>query len=164
MVYYLITGIKFITQPENVSAVYGETAHFPCTSTSRVVPMWTIGNSDGTISFYPAHVHLPAYITQTPEGIDVTIQDFKLNLTNYTCSLEAFVPNPTTGLPSAISLHSHTGILTITFPPVSFYLLSQHGQGNHSAHVREGETIFFQVIKEGGGNHTYNVTTNITGI
>ena len=144
-----------------MSADYGETVEFPCTSTSRVVPMWIIGNSNGTISSYRAHVLLPAHIKHTLEGIDVTIQDTKLNLTNYTCLLEVYIPNPTTGDPSRGPLQSQTGILTVDFPSISFYLLLQHDRG---VHVREGEMIYFRIIKEGGGNHTYNVTVKSTGI
>ena len=146
-----------------MSAEFGETVKFPCfltdTSISQTIPLWKVGYPNGTILTYTAG-HFPKDITLAYDGINVFIQDSKFNMTNFTCSIQRYTPNLKTGNLSVTQIESHTGILTITFPSVSFHLISQH---DIRVHVREGETVYFQVIKKGGENYTYNVTLHSTG-
>ena len=124
--------------------------------------MWIIGYPNGSTFSYPAITHLPTYITPSANGINITVQDLKLNMTNYTCSLDVLVPDPMSGLISHMPLLSRTGTLIITFPVVLFRIFSQ--QNNHSSTIRRGETLPFQIIKEGGGHYMYNVTVRSTGM
>ena len=147
-----------------MSAEYGETVTIPCTVTSAIVPEWTIGYSNGTTIHLLNFQNLPAYFKFSYEGIQVSVEDLKLNLTNYSCSIHYILPDLNSGIFTTAVVQSRTGVLTINFPFVVFRLLSQHDTGVHSAHVREGETINFRVIKEGGENYTYYVTVHSTGM
>lgn len=143
-------------QPQNVSAEYGDAAVIHCRTTSQLVPKWTIGYPNGTISRYLNAVILPVFISVIPEGIVVSLTSLKYNLTNYTCIIDHIVPNPTSGIFEIVPLHSRTGILTIIYPSVTFYLASEYD--TNIVYIRKGETMYLKILKKGGENYTYNVT------
>lgn len=105
-------------------------------------------------------------IMPTREGIDVTVQDLRINLTRYSCSFHYLVPDPMSDAFLVKEVESHAGLLVINFPAVFFRLLSlsQFDRGIHDTYVRKGETISFRIIKQGDENYTFNATVHSTGM
>ena len=146
-----------------MSAEYGGTVEFQCTSTSNTLPQWIIGYPNGSVSLILYASILPDHIRVIAEGIVVSVTNLTYNLTNYTCIFNHLVPNLNSGIFEVAQLRSRTGILTIIFPNVIFHLaVSQNGKSVNSVYVRKGQTIYLKIRKTGGGNYTYNVSVHST--
>ena len=146
-----------------MSAEYGDTVEYQCASTSNTLPGWIIGYPNGSESriFYASI--LPDHIKVIAEGIVVSVTNLTYNLTNYTCIINHFVPNLNNGIFEVVPLRSHTGLLTIVFPPVAFRLaVTQNGKSVNSVYVRKGQTIHLKLMKKGGDSYTYNVSVHST--
>ena len=142
-----------------MSAKYGDTVIINCRATTQVIPTWIIGYPNGSITNITI---LPAYVTIIPEGLVVSVTNLRYNLTNYTCLIYHYVPNLRSGQLEHVPIRSHTGILTINLPLVSFCLVLQYNAEINSVSVRKGGTIDLKIMKKEGDDFTYNVTLHST--
>ena len=156
---FVTVGIKFISQPKNVYAGYGETVIIPCIITTTTAPVWRIGYSNGTLlSHYSSSSS--TYMSVAADGLKVSIQDLALNVSNYTCSFEWWDVILESGITHSVIQRSDTGILTINYFSATFSLISQNSIEPHVTYITKGETIHLTIKKEGGGS--YNVTVHST--
>ena len=152
-------GVEFLSQPYNITANLGGVAFFPCSRVSEegqhtTLPHWDITFSNGST----LQNDFPSNHTLRPDGLEVTVEDIRLNLTAYTCFYEILMPNNRHHLSySAYPVLSTSGYLTITFPNTTFSLYESR------SHRKIGETFQFVLRKYGGGNFTFNVTLHTTG-
>lgn len=154
-------GIKFYSEPNNVHADYGETVTINCSVSSRLVPLWTIGYSNGTV--LPPSSSPPSHMSITAGGLDVTIQDFSLNISNYMCSTQAYDVILKSGQTVSYLQNSSMGVLTINYFSAIFSLISQSSRYSdsdaHVANITKGEAIRLTIKKEKGGSYVQYIVT-----
>ena len=163
----LFVGVKFLSQPYNVTTELGVTVLIPCSKAREgaeqiTLPHWIIEFSNGT-TITPS-LPLPINHVPTSEGLNVTVNDVALNLTSYTCYYEYLFPVSGSEFTSR-TVMSNTGILTISNLLLNFYLefTDDRATNKNLIYSRSGEKIGFSIIKNGTGDFTVNVTINSSG-
>ena len=131
---------------------------FPCTRANEdgqhsTLPHWDITFPNGSRLYND----LPSNHVLRPNGLEVTVEDIRLNLAAYTCFYDILVPSNNHFSYSASPIYSESGILTISFPNTVFSLV------NNRIHRRIGETFNFTLRKYGGGDFKFNVSLHTTG-